>query len=142
MTATQGIVALGTAPPDRMMVLEELKLVLEERHFVMTKYLQAITLYLVITSFALTRIADPKTAVVQTIAAILITAFNALSLVGALYFRLMAEQARQREAALAKTLDFEPTRSHVWGFWMGVGLVIITETAAWALRIFVPAPHA
>lgn len=139
MTATKAVVPSASTPRDPTMTLEELKLVLEERHFVMSKYLQAITLYLLITSFAVTRIADAKTAVVQTIAAILITAFNVLSLIGAFYFRLMAEQARRRETVLATALGFELTRSHVWGFWMGIGLVIITEAAAWALRIFVPA---
>src|ERR1017187_3366710 len=77
--------------------LEEYKQVLNERHFVMTRYIQAVGLYVTLSGFALNELLKPAPMNRTWLLASLFSVLNVLALVVARQFRNMADRAMQRE---------------------------------------------
>ena len=111
--------------------LEEYKQILKERHFVMTRYMQAVGLYLLLSSYVLTQLL--KDNIPRQQLWLLGTAFSVLN-VAAFFaagkFREMARHARDREVAIARLLSVGMTPELYWGHRLGIVLVSTMQLAA------------
>jgi hypothetical protein len=115
--------------PTPQFELEEYKQVLIERQFVMSRYMQAVGLYLALSGFALRELLDAKPGLRTWFLAILFSVLNIIALQVARQFRNMAAHAMQREDYLAERYHLARTSQLYWGYRAGVLLVCISEVS-------------
>lgn len=114
-------------------VLEEYRALVEERRFVMTRYTQAIGLYLALVAFLVSRLGDLQTGREAVIVVSAFTLLNAWGLYAAWWFRKMAYHALNRETILAEHLGVQWPPPMKWGDYGGVLLITLCELAVVAL---------
>jgi hypothetical protein len=109
--------------------VEEYRQVLQERHFVMTRYMQAIGLYLALSGFALRELIGAESIWSLLLLGGTFTGLNVLAVYAAGQFRNMAHSAMVREEFFAKTFDLQKTHELFWGYRLGIWLVAITQVS-------------
>ena len=113
--------------------LEEYRQVLEERRFVMTRYMQAIGLYLLLSSWVLKLILDMKVGVELWALLISFSVLNSLGIVVANRFESMAAHALARERYFVTRFQVRQHHELFWGYWFGVMLVILVVSVSWTI---------
>jgi hypothetical protein len=113
--------------------LEEYKQVLMERQFVMTRYMQAIGLYVTLSGFALKELADANSLNRVWVLGSLFTVLNIMALFVAREFRNMADRAMRREAYFVDRYHVQQMYTLFWGYYAGVVLVCVSEAATIAV---------
>lgn len=116
--------------------LEEYRQVVEERRFVMTRYVQAIGLYLALAGFGLKELIAAPSEVVVWLLSALFTALNTIALYAAQRFKSMAMHAINREITLAQRLQVQGPHSLIWGYAGGVLTVLLFELAIVLIAVF------
>lgn len=109
--------------------LEEYKQVLNERQFVMTRYMQAVGLYLTLSGFALRELLDAPSSYRVWILSTIFTALNLLAVYAAWEFRNMAHRAMKREVYFVDRYSLQQTQTLFWGYWLGIALVCLDQSA-------------
>ncbi len=117
--------------------LEEYKQVVAERRFVMTRYMQALGLYLMLAGFAARELAGARSRFLATLLLAVFTIFNALAIYVAGRFRSMAYRAMRREMILAAEHKLEPMHELFWGYSAGLIVVILDQIAVLAIYVWV-----
>ncbi len=113
--------------PARVNILEEYKLLTEESRFVMTRYIQALGLYLALIGFGVKEVLSTPANEISLIIAVFITCFNGLGYYGARKFKGMAYHALNRQALLADHLDMQRPYPMTWGYRSGIACLIISQ---------------
>src|ERR1039458_6568058 len=85
------------AGPSEAFQVEEYKQVLKERHFVMTRFMQAVGLYLTLSGFALNELVQTKAKGRIVLLVALFTTLNVVALYVARKFKGMATHALRSE---------------------------------------------
>ncbi len=113
--------------PVEGLVLEEYKMVAEESRFVMTRYMQAVVIHIALMGFVAKEIiAEKTTAIALTIAlSVFILNFGGYYCAGR--FRSMAFHALNRETVLADHLGFQQPHAMVWGYYIGLVWITLSE---------------
>jgi hypothetical protein len=122
--------------------LEEYRQLTLERRFVMTRYMQAIALYLALSYFGLRELTTTPSLPIVAVMTTLFTFLNGLGLYAASHFRNMAIHATVREALLAKKMNFQQPHDLLWGYRSGVLLVGATQVVVFTItgiRFLLPA---
>lgn len=140
-SSREGAITATTAdqPPEEaspQFELEEYKQVLLERQFVMSRYMQAVGLYLALSGFALRELLDAKTEPRAYFLAILFSTLNIIAICVARQFRNMADHAMQREHYFAKRHHLAKAYQLFWGYRAGILLVGVNEVAIVLVTIF------
>ena len=124
--------------------LEEYRQVILERRFVMTRYMQAIALYLALSYFGLNQLTAATTPLpMVAVLAALFTFLNGVGFYAARRFRNMAIHATSREAPLAKKMSFQEPYDLLWGYRGGLLLVGATQIVVFTMAAirFLLHPH-
>src|SRR5664280_547379 len=109
--------------------VEEYRQVLKERHFVMTRFMQAVGLYLALSSFALKELVEAQSITRVVVLASLFTILNTMALYVARKFKDMATHATERECAIVERHNMTQSSTLFWGYYVGVVLVCVSEIA-------------
>jgi hypothetical protein len=115
--------------------LEEYKQVLKERHFVMTRYMQAVGLYLALSGFALRELSSAQSASQVWLLAVSFTLLNVVAPYAARQFRNMARDAMNRELHFVAQYHVRQMHDLFWGYYLGLWLVGIDQAAVVAVAI-------
>jgi sulfite exporter TauE/SafE len=115
--------------------LEEYRQVLKERRFVMTRYMQAVGLYLALSGFAVREVVDARTLLWAGIVAGVVTILNGLAFYAAGRFRSMAKKAMQRETEFSNRYGTQTMHDLFWGYWGGIALVSVSQLIVFAAVI-------
>jgi len=113
--------------PPSAFELEEYIQVLHERQFVMTRYMQAVGLYVTLSGFALKELVGASSANRVWILFILLTVLNVLALFAARQFRNMAHHTMVREMHFVQRYNLQQTYQLFWGYYAGVILVCLSQ---------------
>jgi hypothetical protein len=108
------------------MVLEEYKLIVSERRFIMVRYMQSLIFYPVIFAYAFRELIYAQTVWTTIVVAVFIFFINAAYLYGAINFRSMAYHALNREMILAEHLKVQLPHPMIWGYYAGIVILIVT----------------
>lgn len=100
------------------LVLEEYKLLVEERRFIMTRYMQAFAVYLTVVGLSIKGIIGTVKQDEQLYLLALVTSFNFIGALAATYFAKMAKHCMMREIDNARLLGFQEPSNHAWGYWV------------------------
>jgi small-conductance mechanosensitive channel len=109
--------------------LDEYKEVINERRFVMTRYMQALALYLALSGFAAKELINTPSLLLLWLMGAAFTLLNGLAIYAAGRFRSMADRAMSRESELALRLNMQEMHDLSWGHRAGVLLVVLDELA-------------
>lgn len=96
---------------------------LDERQFIMTRYMQALGLYVTLSGFALKELVDSRSTGRVWILVVLLTVVNVLALFATRQFRNMAHHAMLREIHFVQRYNLQQTYKLFWGYYAGVILV-------------------
>jgi len=107
--------------------LEEYRQVLEERRFVMTRYMQAVGLYLALAGFAGKELLDARSPGRLWLLAVLLSSLNLMGVWAARRFRSMAERAMLRESYFVEHYGVQQMHLLFWGYWGGLILVLLDQ---------------
>lgn len=113
--------------PDEDKILEEYKILVEESRFVMTKYMQALGLYLALMGFGVKEILSASSAEYTIIITFLMSCLNVLTYYGANKFRSMAYHSLVRQTILADYLKMQHPHAMVWGYYAGIACFTIFQ---------------
>ena len=116
--------------------LEEYKQVLKERHFIMTRYIQAVGLYVTLSGFALKELVDQVPINRVWLLASLFSVLNILALIVARQFRNMADHTMKREMYFVDRYHVQQMYRLFWGYYTGVILVCVSESAILSVLTF------
>ena len=119
MTDEEGVAQAAT-PRSAEMILEEYKLINERTQFVMTRYMQALALYLTFVGLGIKEVLDSNTPMRTMVLATALTCGNILTFYAAMHFRRMAYHALDRQTKLAEELGFQPPYPMIWGYHVGI----------------------
>lgn len=115
--------------------LEEYRQLVEERRFVMQRYIQSLFIYLAVMGYSIKELLfiapDP---IFITLTALLICAI-AFAYYAARQFRSMAYHAIDREKLLAMKLQVQPPHEMLWGYYGGIFLLLSGLIAVLALIV-------
>lgn len=112
------------------LILEEYKILVEERRFVATRYMYAVALYFAIVGLSLREMTSSSEFAYSISLFGLVTCLNAIGIVAALFFTRLALHSMAREKAAAIKLRFQPPISHIWGLYVVFAVFIVIELAA------------
>jgi len=115
--------------------LEEYKHVLKERRFVMTRYMQALGLYLALSGFALGELSSAKSASQVWLLALSFTLLNIVAPYAAGQFRNMARDAMNRELHFVAQYHVRQMHDLFWGYYLGLWIVGIDQAAVVAIAV-------
>ncbi len=135
MTLSKKPVARDDYPLDNKQILEEYKLLIEERRFVMTRYMQGIAIYLALMGFAIKEIVSIPSFTIATLLGIFVSCLNILTYYGAVCFRSMAYHALNREAILADRLKMQRPHPLIWGYYGGIIGFTLSQIALIAIIV-------
>ncbi len=116
--------------------LEEYKQVLNERQFVMTRYMQAVGLYVTLSGLGLKQLAEASEIPRVWFLALLFTSLNVVASIAARKFRDMANNALEREKDFVKKYQLRQMQDLFWGYYAGVFLVIASQTGIVVISVF------
>ena len=108
-------------------IIIEYKALVEESRFVMTRYIQALGLYLALTGFGVREILSAPSKEISLIIVVFITCFNVLGYYGARKFKSMAYHALNRQALLSDHLNIQRPYPMIWGYRSGIACLIISQ---------------
>jgi hypothetical protein len=119
------------ARPSEAFQVEEYKQVLKERHFVMTRFMQAVGLYLALSGFALKALVQVQSIAIPRVVLLvtLFTILNTVALYVARRFKDMATHALKREFTIVERHNLTQSSTLFWGYYAGVVLVCVSEIA-------------
>lgn len=117
------------AMPSEAFQVEEYKQVLNERHFVMTRFMQAVGLYLALSGFALKELVETLAITRVVVLVALLTILNTLAWYVARKFKDMATHALQRERAIVERHNVTQSSTLFWGYYAALVLVCVSEIA-------------
>ncbi len=109
------------------LVLEEYKILVDERRFIMTRYMQAFAVYLTIIGLSLKGILEATEQDERYFLFALVTMFNIVGFFAARYFAKMAMYCMERESYNAKILGYLGPGNHAWGYWIMLSIFIVIE---------------
>lgn len=112
--------------------VEEYKQVLEEGRMIMTRYIQAIGLYLALSGFGLKELVATRSHSLVLAASIVFTMLNVLAIYAARSFRRMAAFAAQREKFFVEQYRVEPTHECCGDLWQAFGSLSSTKSQSCA----------
>jgi len=107
--------------------IEEYKTIIEERRFVMSRYMQAIALYLALVAFSFKELLSANSGLMTILLLVFVTMANVLAFYGAGKFRSMAAFILKREALLADHFGMQRPHSIMWGYTLGVFVFLLTQ---------------
>lgn len=99
----------------------------------MTRYMQAIAIYLALVGFALKETLSTSNLLIAILYASLISVLNGAAFYAAYHFRRMAYHALDRQEVLAESLGFSAPYPMIWGYYGGVFLVSVAQLAIIAI---------
>jgi hypothetical protein len=117
------------AGPSEAFQVGEYKQVLKERHFVMTRFMQAVGLYLTLSGFALNELVQTKAKGRIVLLVALFTTLNVVALYVARKFKGMATHALLRERAIVERHNVTQSSTLFWGYYAALVLVCVSEIA-------------
>ena len=120
---------------EREVILEEFRQVVEDRRYVMTRYIQAVGLYLALAAFALKELVSAPSLPLPFLTAALHSTLNILAFYAARQFKRMALHYWNRETALARHLSMQGPSSLLWGYTSGIVLVSLIQLAVLAVAV-------
>ncbi|TXT19440.1 MAG: hypothetical protein FD138_4337 [Planctomycetota bacterium] len=126
---------LKTDTPSSDRILDEYKILVDERRFVMTQYVQSLALYIALVGLALRESLATNQIDLSIAVTIFVTCMNFAYWYGARQFRSMAHHALNREALLADVLGFQHPHPMLWGYYCGISAFIISECAVIVLLV-------
>lgn len=110
-------------------LFEEYKILMEERHQLMSRYSQALALYLAFMGFAYKGYLALTSNAGHISLFLFLTVINFLAYYGARNFRFMAMQAEKRSHIIAKVLKAYEPYSLEWGYYFGISIFLLNEVA-------------
>jgi uncharacterized membrane protein len=110
--------------------IEEYRQIMIERRFVMTRYMQAVGFYLVLSAFVLRQLMSIDRLRTAWLLVCVFTGLNVLGMFAAGRFKSMAKHALDRERAFTKMYSLDQFPELFWGYWAGIALLMIMEGAA------------
>jgi hypothetical protein len=111
---------------DKEIVLEEYKLIVSERRFIMARYMQSLIFYPVIFAYAFRELLYAPTIAATIMIGIFMFSINTAYLYAAHNFRSMAYHALDREMILANHLKVQHPHPMIWGYYAGIVILIVT----------------
>jgi len=130
----------GSGSPPKW-TLEEYKILVEERRFMMTRYMQAFALYLAIISLTLREFLLATTPLHFVSLWVFLTFIHTLAIWGSLQFRKFTNSAIEREATLAQKLNFLRAGSLEWGYGFSFCFFVLAEVLVTVLLVVRLWPH-
>jgi hypothetical protein len=127
--------ALDRVPVDKNIALEEYKLLISERRFIMERYMQSLILYPVIVGYTFKELLAAQSSVTAIAFAVFIMVVNSGYLYAVNHFRSMAYHAIRREERIARFLKMQLPHSYMWGYYAGVGAFTTTYVLALCLLV-------
>jgi hypothetical protein len=109
--------------------IEDYRQILEERRFVMTRYMQALWLYLALSGYGLSKLLELKSATLIYGVGIAYSLLNVVAFHVAGRFRGMARVASLQEMHYVEKYKLSRRPVLYWGYWMGILVVILSEAA-------------
>lgn len=108
-------------------VIEELKIVVEERRFVITRYMQAMAFYIALVAFGGGQYFQAPGKPEKLFILLLMFTINTLAWLGAKQFRAMAYHALDRETLLAPEVHFQGPYPLIWGYKYALAMGAIVQ---------------
>ena len=131
----EATVSRGSEAPKAEFELEEYKQVLCERRFVMTRFMQAVALYLALSAFAAKEMVEMDVHVASMLE-VCFTVLNVLALYVAKHFRRMADQALQRERHFVERFGVRQMYELFWGYKAAVLFVGTAQVATLSFLVW------
>jgi len=100
--------------------LDELKIVVEDRRFYVTRYFQAAAFYLAILALGVKSIIETQSPKILLVLAVVFELFNFLAFFLAYQFKRIVYDSLNREIYLSSLLKFKPPTDLNWGYWSGI----------------------
>lgn len=113
-------VALATLSDNEQIVLEEYKLIVAERRFVMERYIQGLVIYSVVMGYSFKELLIAPTAEASVLLSLFVFALNTAYWYSANKFRSMAYHALNRERTIAVSLNVQLPHPMIWGYYVGI----------------------
>lgn len=120
---------------NKELLLAEHKHLAAEAQFVMTRYMQAIALYLALTGFAMKEFLATGSYVVVFVLFCALSALNCVGVYSVGQFRTMAYYSLERQALVAEALEFQRPHHMIWGYFAGLSLIIFAQSCVTTLLI-------
>ena len=120
-------------------MLEELKLVAEDRRYYVSRYLQAATFYFAIAGLGFNTLLNVSDKTVLFVLTILVEVINILVFFAAGKFRDIVYHSLNRETELAKKLNHQPPHQLMWGYYLGI-MIVLTIGIGFAVLLAVRYP--
>ncbi len=122
--------------PPHENLIEEYKTIIEDRRFVMSRYMQALSFYLALVAFTLKEMVETKSTSTGLLIAAFVTATNVVGWYASVKFKSMALHSLERESILADKLGMQWPHSIKWGYYVGMLFVLFTQLAILAITVF------
>ncbi|HVG20208.1 MAG TPA: hypothetical protein VNI02_14255 [Blastocatellia bacterium] len=105
--------------------MEEYKIIVSERRFIMTRYMQSLIFYPVIMGYSFKELLGSQSRWSLVLFAIFMVLVNTAFFYSAINFRSMAYHALDREMILADHLGVQRPHPMIWGYYTGIyGLTV------------------
>lgn len=111
------------------LLLEEYKVLVDQSRFVMTRYMQAIAIYMALIGFSLKEVVAVNKPHIMFVLLTIIFCLNFVAYYAAIHFRRMAYHALDKQTEVANKLSFQPPYPMAWGFYAGIVLVTLVQIA-------------
>jgi len=105
---------------DKEVILEEYRVIVAERRFIMTRYMQSMTFYVVVMGYSFAQFLAATSISASIVYALFMLLVNTAFVFGARNFRKMAYHAINREAILARRLGVQYPYPMMWGYQTGI----------------------
>ncbi len=115
--------------------VKEYGIIVEERRFLMTRYMQGFAFYVAIIALSIRELLLVKDSVYIVSLWVFLTGMHALCFWACIEFKKLATPVIEREAELALRLEFQQMEDHYWGFWVVVFIFMLAELVATALAL-------
>lgn len=119
-------IQLVDLPENEQILLEEYKLIVAERRFIMTRYMQSLIFYPVVMGYAFKELLSAPSLRASVLFSLFMIGVNSVYWYAANRFRSMAYHALDREMILAKHLHTQLPHPMIWGYHAGVSAFTFT----------------
>lgn len=126
--------------PSRGDALEEFRVTCAERRFIMERFIQAITIYLALSGFAVGELVKAPAKGFFLLIELGFVSLLPIALYAASHFRSMYSHAAKREYELADQLGFQRSYDLTWGYRGAILVVVVSQSLALtivAIRLFI-----
>ena len=136
-------------PTNEQLILAEYKLIVKERRFVMTRYIQSLIVYPVIMGYSFKELLAAQSPLASVLFSIFMISANSVYWYLANHFRSMAYHALNRETVIAHRLKLQYPHPMIWGYRAGVSAFVIAYLLVGVIlflkvlhpELLPPAPH-